>query len=825
MSLQKDSSIDFQVGELEELTSTPRKIPSVSSLFHILWLRKWVALGAWLILSIPVGVLLSIYNLPKSYSAATVMRFPQVVGAQTNVMRDIAITDGQSIISIFNSYQVLDASIRKLGLRMRITTPNLFYKDVFSEIHYGDNMNTGAFTIELDKEGKSGSVFYKSETGNSLYKIFSGPLGPDGRLTMPGLEVQFKPEFLKVQNGKGLKLEFLTLEDAFRELRRNVSARPLGGGNFEIKLKDRDPFLVAEILNTLRDQFLEVYYGTSEVQDVDILARMEKDLEIAKQRLESSQDELSKYYSVHPELIQQQNPTQGENMAYLESRQQIGTLQQRKDRVKAAFAAKELNATTEKTLFWAMELLAAMSEAGEAKANILRSSLLEMSSRRTVLKATLAPDHPKIKAVESEMEIVIGQMEAAEADLVRRMDLDLASVQQRLSSNTPKTSSRPAVKVQLELERLNNVNTNNQSIYDHLIESYNRAKLVTGSEFFKVSVVDQARPALYEPPSLKTRLLIAVAAILFLLVVVPGVVLAWGLVFIKIWTKDDVRRLLNLKTLGTVSAVKKGKKKANPDGKKAHASREPEATKVDPILLIYGENPSGESLESFRNVREEIENSFKNRASPGKFCILITSSRPHEGKSICSANLAMTFARKGKRTLLIDADFRLGRTARIFNQAVGTGLDTLLNQTDLTTEQFLESATLTFQSTMQRNLVIAPGKSSMANASELISSDRFKAFVQMAREQFDVVIIDTPPVLITPDPLSLAELVDGIVFVCRSGYTVASEARDAVEILKERNSKVAVLLNWVKGSPFEENRYHKYSYYYQVQSQSNADSG
>lgn len=825
MSLKLDSSSDFQVGEMEEMTSTPRKTPSIASLFHILWLRKWVALSAWLVLSIPAGILLSIYNLPKSYTTATVIRFPQVVGAQTNVMRDIAITDGQSIISVFNSYQVLDASIQKLSLRMRITTPNVFYKDVFSEIHYGASLNPGEFTITLDKEGGSGVVYYKSETDNTVYKVFSGPLSQDGRLTLPGLEIQFKTDYLKSQHGKDLNLEYLSLEDALRELRRNVSARSMGGGNFEIKLKDRDPYLVADILNTLRNQFLEVYYGTSEVQDVDILARMEKDLELAKQKLEASQDELSKYYSIHPELIQQQGPTQGENMAYLESRQQIGTLQQRKSRVQLAYAAKEANAAIERTLFWAMELLAAMSEAGEAKANILRSSLMEMSSRRSVLKATLAPDHPKIKAVESEMETIIAQIEAAEGELVRRMDLDLASVQQRLSNATPKTSSRPAVKVQLELERLNNVNTNNQTIYDRVLESYNRAKLVTGSEFFKVSVVDQARPALYEPPSSKTRLLMAGVAILFLLVIVPGVVLGWGLVFIKIWTKDDVRRLLNLKTLGTVAIIKKRKKKAKTASKKEETLEDPKPTSVDPILLIYGENQSGESLESFRTVREEIENSFKNRASPGKFCIIITSSRPHEGKSICSANLAITFARKGKRTLLIDADFRLGRTARIFNQKVGTGLDTLLDQTDMSTEQFLESATLIFQSTMQRNLVIAPCKSSMANASELISSDRFKAFIRLAREQFDVVIIDTPPVLITPEPLSLAELADGIVFICRSGYTVASEAREAVEILKERNPKVAVLLNWVKASPFEENRYTKYSYYYQVQSQSNAETG
>jgi Mrp family chromosome partitioning ATPase len=130
-----------------------------------------------------------------------------------------------------------------------------------------------------------------------------------------------------------------------------------------------------------------------------------------------------------------------------------------------------------------------------------------------------------------------------------------------------------------------------------------------------------------------------------------------------------------------------------------------------------------------------------------------------------------------------------------------------------------------FQPTLQRNLVVAPRKSPNANAGELVSSDRFKAFVKMARSQFDVVILDTPPVMITPEPLSLAEHADGLIFVCRAGVTSAHEAREAVEILFERNPNIAALLNGSKTSPFEENRYRKYSYYYQVQPAPDAEAG
>src|SRR5690606_33043397 len=220
--------------------------------------------------------------------------------------------------------------------------------------------------------------------------------------------------------------------------------------------------------------------------------------------------------------------------------------------------------------------------------------------------------------------------------------------------------------------------------------------------------------------------------------------------------------------------------------------------------------------EACRVSREETESHFRQRKT-GKLCLMVTSTRPNEGKSLTACNLAMTFARKGKRTLLIDADFRLGRVDKIFNVTVSTGVDDLLSQPDMTDSQFLENVSLCFQPTVQRNLVLAPRSRSNPNAGEMVSSDRFKSFIVLAKEQFDVVIIDTPPILITPEPLALVEVVDGILFVCLSGGTVAADAADAVGILEERGVKVAAILNGMRDSPFARNHYKKYSYYYQAQ--------
>ena len=356
---------------------------------------------------------------------------------------------------------------------------------------------------------------------------------------------------------------------------------------------------------------------------------------------------------------------------------------------------------------------------------------------------------------------------------------------------------------------------------------------------------------------MKTRLITAVGVMAVLSLFIPALFLAYVVVFQKIWTREDVRSLIRLKTLGTLAwneAAPAAARKRSDDaerrkGGKDHKDRKsgkdrkdagsgakpgapgaadgaalPDGFAPHPLVLFYGNGYTLEDLEAYRLIREEVESHFRS-ADDSKYCLLITSTRPNEGKTTMSCNLAMTFARKGKRTLLIDADFRLGRVSQVFNLPAATGLDELLGQQDMSDAQFIEAASMCFQPTMQRNLVLAPRNRANPNASELVSSDRFKAFILLAREQFDVVLIDSPPIMITPEPLALTEVVDGVIFVCLSGGTVVSEAREASEILLERGAKVGVVVNGVRSSPFEQNRYKKYSYYYQAQPKPSEQAG
>ncbi len=790
----------FTDEEKDESNPFRLRFLSPRSLAHILWLKRWPLLITWALLSVPIGGFLTMVNLPHTYSADTILRFPIVVGAQNNVMHDVAISEGESIVTLFTSYQVLEATVRKLGLRLRIETPDVFRPNTLTAVKYSDSLRFGYYKVVLQPNGAE--VTFKSSSGRSDSVIFDGALRDGNVLEFKGCEVDFDPTFIPRSGRRAVTFRFISMGYAVSLLKNGLSVNPLGSSNFKVTLSDRDPFLVADILNTLRDQFLDAYYGTTQVQGQGVLVQMEQDLQQAKQRLSQSQYAITQYYADHPGLEQPGAAQAADNLSYVESRQRLDALEAQKSKVESAYQAKPAKDKQDERYFWALDLLSAMSDAGDPHASILRGRLTELNNQLTTLKATLGPEHPRLLDAYSKLDELYSEVDAAEKTLDQTLQQTEAELRQKVAHSAPAAAANVPASVRMELDHLNQVNANNQQIYDHLQEGYNRAKLATGSDFFKVTVVDEARPASYIPPSLQSRVAIAAAVVLLLALLLPALLSLFHLLLPKVWTPDDVRRLLRVKFLGDLALSAPPPFTSKKDA-------------LDPYLLYYGSAFTFSDLEGFRMIREECESFFGRPERAGKLLLMVTSALPEEGKTMISSNLALAFARKGKRTLLIDADFRLGRLAQAFQVAPTTGLDEMLGQEHLSREEFLRAATWCYMPSVQKNLVLLPRKNFNGNAGELISSEKFKAFVRMVGEQFDVVIIDTPPMAITSDPLAVAELTDGVIFVSRSGSTPLSQALAAVERLRERNVRVGAVLNGLRHTPVERDRYKKYAYYYE----------
>lgn len=195
----------------------------------------------------------------------------------------------------------------------------------------------------------------------------------------------------------------------------------------------------------------------------------------------------------------------------------------------------------------------------------------------------------------------------------------------------------------------------------------------------------------------------------------------------------------------------------------------------------------GRVSEAYRSVRTGLF--FSNRTGDLKV-IQVTSPVPGDGKSTLSSNLAVTMAQSGRSVLLIDADFRRPRIAKLFNIESDNGMATVVaGACEL--DDAIHASSIP-------GLSIMPGGRRPSNPAELLSSQRFADLLGALREKFDVIIVDTPPLLAVSDPSAIAAVVDGVVLTIRLRRNVKPLVTRAARILESVDSKLlGIVVNGV----------------------------
>lgn len=222
------------------------------------------------------------------------------------------------------------------------------------------------------------------------------------------------------------------------------------------------------------------------------------------------------------------------------------------------------------------------------------------------------------------------------------------------------------------------------------------------------------------------------------------------------------------------------------------------------VTLLQPDDARHVFAESYRNVRSSIF--FMPYEGPRPKTMLVTSSVPNEGKSTISANLAVTMALSGARTLLIDGDLRRGALREAFGVSSKIGFSEVLKQ-EVNWQEVVVPTTY-------ENLYLLPRGKTLGQPSEHLLRDSTDALLRDMYNHYDYIIIDSSPVLAADDSTSLAPKIDATLFVVRLSYTSARLTRKSLELLYNRQVNVpGVILNYVDTS-LPEYYYYQYSEYY-----------
>jgi len=229
-------------------------------------------------------------------------------------------------------------------------------------------------------------------------------------------------------------------------------------------------------------------------------------------------------------------------------------------------------------------------------------------------------------------------------------------------------------------------------------------------------------------------------------------------------------------------------------------------------------------LESYRSLRSNLQY-FE--VDKGLKTLLVVSGLPQEGKTATSANLALSLALSGERVILVDADLRNPTMHRYLDLRNDLGLSTVLAGGSQVSEALRVVKLEKFlppngksgnggdgrrsSETLQRDLLCMTSGPLPPNPAELLASARMEEVLSTLSDSADYVILDTPPVLLVADALSIASRVDGVVVVARTNSTTSDEAREVRQLLDRVGARlIGVVVGGVK--PTKSYRY-RYGYY------------
>ena len=441
----------------------------------------------------------------------------------------------------------------------------------------------------------------------------------------------------------------------------------------------------------------------------------------------------------------------------------------------------------------------------------LKNKISDLLLQRQTLLINFTEKHPQVKELDDQIEAVLHETQKELKSLLKTYQIREADLLRRLKQLRRENLSLP--ERGLQLVRLQREVDMHVSLYSQLKEKYQETLIQESGKVEEVAIVKPAVPPT-QPFNIPSKLMIIVTGIAMGLII--GVVLAFlGEVFdTSMGTIEDVEELLNIPVLGVIPHLDRDEK-----GKGRGERRDAPKGRSQDLVTHY--EPKSMAAEAFRALRTNLQ--FLRLEFQGKR-FLITSSFVQEGKTLNVVNLALCMAQAGNKVLLVDADLRKPLVHRVFGLEREPGItDYVLgnyhwkeltnNISDIMLGDFEIDDILKTPGLDNLNIVTAGTKP--PNPSEILSSSRFKEFLNEAGKEYDFVFIDAPPVLPVTDATEIAPLMDGVFMVYTVGKIGRGVLKRAKSTLDNVDAKVlGVILNNIKPEAGPEYfRYHSQYYY------------
>jgi tyrosine-protein kinase Etk/Wzc len=743
----------------------------VRRLLESLWRWKWLIAGCT-ILGIAGGLVAAQFVRPMYQTNATVWLEQDQRGGPLRAQDPLA---GQGWSSVFRSNAVIEPVVRNLQLYLNPGSVAGMDADAFDFFSIDESTVGGRYTLEVDADGAyelslaDTTAIERGEIGGPIGTSFGFDWAPPAEAFASSATVSFGVQ---------------TLRSTVGELRGALSVRYVDdAGIFYASLTWPDPKEAARLLNALQDQFIQTSTDLKTAQLRETVSILTTQTDSAYQRLANAEAAYQNFRvgaitKPSEELVSGTRPATGRAGTmtsgdpvfgqYFETRLENRQLED--EIVELRRIQQQARQTGE------VDVLSLLSLSSINNFPVLEqtlSSLNEKEAQRAALLSTFTERADTVEVMSEEIEYMrTVTIPALIGDLIGQVQQRASAVGDQLATQTQELQEIPGRTI--EQARLEREMGAAERLHQNLQQNLKQAELAEATSSPGLQVLDRATVPLNPTEDTVPRIML-MASLAGL-----GLGLAGALLLDRMDKRirypDQIERGLGLPVLGIVPRLDA-------------------ASGVDANVAV----------ESFRSIRVQISHS--NGTSRG--LVLVTSPAPRDGKSMVSANLAISYASAGYRTILLDADIRRGHAEEMFGVLRSPGLADYLRGE--ATPDEIQQVTKVDGLTM-----IAKGAGKNFNL-ELLDSGVMDALLESLKANYDVVVVDAPPLAAGADALVLGRRSDKVILVLRAGETDEVLARTKLELIGNVNIPiVGAVLNAVPTS----SHYYPYyaNYYYEAES-------